>query len=315
MWLDKNPFVWLAGRDRQPATLGWLVVGGIALVWMLFWAAWPARWPSVQNFFLTAALLNAVLAWFTRQTAAQEIGQGRRDGSYELLLTTPLSPEDIVRGALIAVRRQFRALVSFVMFLNALIMLGGLAMRRWNAGALGEYFGIWLFLLTWTWSLGRQRSRLLPVMWASLNCGRPAHAVWRAYGSNTWASWIWLPFCLQFYVRQFQKFPTGSPGEITILFLLVLVWLAWFVSRSFGRAARVRGMWWDPQAKVWVKDADGVFGTRLVREFREIVREPLPDPGDPRFKKWDARERFPWGWGLAQQQLHERVARELSKPL
>ena len=48
---------------------------------------------------------------------------------------------------------------------------------------------------------------------------------------------------------------------------------------------------------------------RLVSEFREIVREPLPDPHDPRFKKWDPRERFPWGWGLVQQQLHERLVR------
>ena len=47
----------------------------------------------------------------------------------------------------------------------------------------------------------------------------------------------------------------------------------------------------------------------LVREFREIGREPLPDPTDPRFKKWDVHERFPWGWGLVQQQLHERLAR------
>jgi hypothetical protein len=48
---------------------------------------------------------------------------------------------------------------------------------------------------------------------------------------------------------------------------------------------------------------------RLNLEFREIVREPLPDPTDPRFKKWDVGERFPWGWGLAQHQLYERLAR------
>ncbi|HTA29035.1 MAG TPA: ABC transporter permease subunit, partial [Candidatus Cybelea sp.] len=69
LWLEENPFVWLAGRDRQPATLGWLVAVGIVLVWMICWAAWRARWPSVPNFFLTATLLNLVLAWLTRHTA------------------------------------------------------------------------------------------------------------------------------------------------------------------------------------------------------------------------------------------------------
>jgi hypothetical protein len=31
----------------------------------------------------------------------------------------------------------------------------------------------------------------------------------------------------------------------------------------------------------------------LVAEFRDIVREPLPEANDPGFKKWNARERFP----------------------
>ena len=58
---------------------------------------------------------------------------------------------------------------------------------------------------------------------------------------------------------------------------------------------------WDPQAMVFrmrrpalertVRDCEG----RLISEFREIVREPLPDPSDPRFKSRNVRERFPWG--------------------
>jgi hypothetical protein len=54
------------------------VVGGIVLVWLLCWAIWPAEWPSVPNFFITATLLNIVLGWLARQTAAQEIGLGAK---------------------------------------------------------------------------------------------------------------------------------------------------------------------------------------------------------------------------------------------
>jgi hypothetical protein len=54
---------------------------------------------------------------------------------------------------------------------------------------------------------------------------------------------------------------------------------------------------------------------RLIAEFREIVREPLPERNDPRFKKWDVRERFPQNWGVVQEQLHERFARKLSEPM
>jgi len=297
LWLDANPFVWLAARDRQPARLGWLAVGGIVLVWLLCWAAWPARWPNVPNFFVTATLLNSVLAWLTRHTAAQALGQGRRDGAYELLLTTPLDPSDIVSGTLEALRLHFRALANFVLSFNVLLMLGGLAARRWNVGALIVYLAVWLFLLTWSWSLGwslgRRISRALLVMWASLNCGRPAYAVWRISGLKPW-SWIWLLFNLQFLGRGFQRFPTGSPGEMMVVSCLVLFWLIWLASRSSTRAVHVRDLKWDPQAMAWVEGAIGILETRLIGEFREIVREPLPDPSDPRFKKWNVRERFPW---------------------
>jgi hypothetical protein len=59
-------------------------------------------------------------------------------------------------------------------------------------------------------------------------------------------------------------------------------------------------------------EQERVSGSRLVSEFREIVREPLPDPSDPRFKKWKGLERFPWGWGVAQHQLLERLGRKPS---
>lgn len=318
LWLEVNPFVWLAGRDRQPATLGWLVVGGIVLVWLLCWAAWPAQWPSVPNLFITATLLNSMLAWLTRHTAAQALGQARRDGAYELLLTTPLDPRDIVWGTLEALRGQFRALADVVLSLNVLMMLGGLVVRSWNAGALAVYGCIWLFLLCWVWSLGHRWSRVLPVMWASLNCGRPAHAVWRTSGFNSW-SWLWILFNLRNLRWSFQQFPTGSTFEVVAVLSFTAIFLiTCLLRRLFANRGQVHNFTWDPQAMAWLPmtsftKAQGLHrtcGTRLVREFREIVREPLPDPSDPHFKKWNVHERFPWGWGLVQQQLHERLARK-----
>jgi ABC-type Na+ efflux pump permease subunit len=285
------PFAWLTARDFQPAAIAWGFVSGIVLVWFACWAAWPSGWPSVSNFFITATLLNLGVGWLIRYTAARAIGVPRQDGTYELLLTTPLNPKDIVRGQLEGLRALFRPVTRVILVLELIMTVEGLSLRTWNQPALFVYFAVWLFMLALTWTQGWHWRRLLPVMWASLNCARPAHAVWRCSGLNSW-SWIWIAINLSNLLRGFSHFPKGSPFEVIFVvlfgggyFLMLLLKRA-----DFGDGANHRER-------------------RLVTEFREIVREPLPDPHDPRFKQWNIGERFPWGWGLVQHQLHERLAR------
>jgi ABC-type transport system involved in multi-copper enzyme maturation permease subunit len=330
-WLDENPFAWLAGRDRQPAMLCWLVIGGIVVAWLLCWAVWPGQWLTAINTFVTALLLNTVLAWLTRFAAAQAVSQGRRDGTYELLLTTPLTPGEIAQGTLVSLRWRFRGVAAFVMSLNVLLMLGGEAARRWTAGALFVYLSLWLCLLAWTWSLGHRWGRMFPVMWASLNCGRPAYAVWRATGSGAsgsrWYLWIWIfnLYNMRNVRLGFQNFPTGSRGEIVFASCFTFIWLIWLVKGGFASRGKVGDYRWDPGAKDWLpvrspdlrkpyevsswmrSDKWGAHSpvfrpnvqlergcqSRLVAEFREIAREPLPEPNDPGFKKWNVQERFP----------------------
>jgi len=131
-------------------------------------------------------------------------------------------------------------------------------------------------------------------------CGRPARAVWRASGLNGW--WIWYFWMFPSLGQGFQKFPTGSGVELAVALFFALMWLAWLVERLFLDRGKVRDFRWDPKTAAWVRGCEG----RLINEFREIAREPLPDPSDPRFKKWNARERFPWGWAPIQRQLYER---------
>jgi ABC-type transport system involved in multi-copper enzyme maturation permease subunit len=315
-WLDANPFVWLAGRDRQHARLGWLVIGGIAAVWLICWAAWPSQWPGAQNYFITAVLMNSVLAWLKSYTAAQSLAQPRHDGTYELLLTTSLDPGDIVRGVLKTLRLNFRPLANFVLSLEMLMLLGGLLGRQWNRVSLAEYFVVWMVLMGWTWSLGRSVGGVLRVMWAGLNCGRPVHSVLRASGfKNSGWSFFWLLFNLRNFRmgRGFQQFPSGTWTESFLVFLFGGLFLIYWICQFFiRRSQRMEDIKWNPKLQAWIRHESDVHEHRLIREFREIVREPLPDPHDPRFKKWNVNERFPWGWKVIQQQLHERLVRRES---
>jgi hypothetical protein len=107
----------------------------------------------------------------------------------------------------------------------------------------------------------------------------------------------------------------SEPSRLTVAQNYALWSIAFFGKASPQKGASVHQMARDPAARQWRSmkigrdRADLVASTRLVAEFREIVREPVPDPQDPRFKQWNVRERFPWGWELVQQQLHERLAR------
>ncbi len=286
-----NPFVWLAARDRQPAVLAWLVVGGITGAWLLCWALWRARWPSVPNFFITATLLLSSLAWIIRQTAAKALADARHDGSYELLLTTPLQPSEIVSGGLGALGWHFRAVGRCVLGLDALMLFAGLALRPWQPGALFVYLAVWAWLLWLSWRLSWDWRSCLLVMWAGLNSGRPALAVWRATGVHSHRvialCWVFNVFCFWGWktFSHWSSFPSGSTNQVVLAscaaLLLLLSLLGAYLGLDKLRAPRER---------------------RLVAEFRDIVREPLPDRDDRRFRKWNHHERFPWWeWEALQQ--------------
>jgi hypothetical protein len=288
-WLHKSPCAWLAARDRGPLTVAWMSFFGMILIWLLGWVLWPAKWLSTGNFFLTAILLNSGLRWIIHYSAAG-IGFARRDGSYELLLTTPLKTGQIVDGQVAALRWRFRRLCRVALAVEIMMMLAGLCMREWTLSSLAVYLIVWGALLVWAWQQSWNFGRTALSMWAGLNSARPLLSVWRTTGFTSWV-WIWILFNLRHGLAGLAGFPFGSYGELFVVSLIAIVIFLLFL-RSFSEA--------------------NVHRERLKAEFREIVREPIPDPRDSRFKQWNIRERFPWGWEMAQEQLHERLIRRES---
>jgi hypothetical protein len=175
-----------------------------------------------------------------------------------------------------------------VLAIEILMMGAGLLLRSWTLPALCVYFALWFGLVVWDWrQIAQPRSTLLS-MWASLNSAQPARAVWRCFGPYYWIM-LWLWWIVLYAPRSSRwAFPSGNVSEVILVPFLGLALLAAL------RNERVNSE---------------TLESRLVSEFREIVREPLPDPADPRFKQWQVRDRFPWGWEIIQQQLHERTVR------
>lgn len=269
--LEINPFQWLVEQDRKPLAAAWAIIGGVSLIWILGWWIWPRDWPSTMNFYATAMLLLMGMELMIAYTAARRIGMDRRDGVLELLLTTPLMPEEIVDGQLAALKELFRPVRAAVFGLCVLMMLGGLLTRTWNGPALISYGLIWCLLLSWC---ARSLRRSTPMaMWIAINTGRPAVAIFRRQ-RGWW--WIWMFYNMRNVSKAFGgsavRFPSGSNEE------LVIVCIGSFFALCIAAAVQI---------------SPNNMRDKLIAEMRSIAREPVPDPHDPRLKKWNVNERLP----------------------
>lgn len=275
--LPANPYHWLTEQDRRPVLTGYGSIGLICVLWLIGWRTWPQAWPSTANFFVTAMVLIAMVNWLKLFTAARRIATDRRDGILELLLTTSLSPQEIVEGEVAALSAAFRPLQFVAFALCVLMMAGGFAARPWwNTRAAIEYIAVWCVLCAW--SLKDSTVSVLRVMWAALNTGRPAYSVFR-WAGRRWI-WIWALYMLRdLFTSGFggptPGFPTGSIVEFAMVCTIGIPMGVFYY------------LWLAAQP-----DIERDLRRRLTMEMRLIAIEPLPDPHDPAFKKWDGVRRL-----------------------
>ena len=123
--LNSSPCLWLAGRHRLKPMLVWAVLGLVACFWT--WAAlrWKEDWLHEGTYFATALALHFLIKLWVTSEACQRFGPDHRSGALELLLSTPLTVSEILRGQMLALRRQFLGPVLLVAGLDLAFMLAG----------------------------------------------------------------------------------------------------------------------------------------------------------------------------------------------
>jgi hypothetical protein len=122
--LDHSAYFWLAARARLGPAYVWAVFGLVGCGWV--WGIAKARrdWFEEGTYVLTGLLLNLVIkVWFALE-AGKQLAEDRKQGALELLLSTPLTVQDILRGQRLALERHFRepvmaVLLVFFLFLTA----------------------------------------------------------------------------------------------------------------------------------------------------------------------------------------------------
>jgi ABC-type transport system involved in multi-copper enzyme maturation permease subunit len=122
--LDRSAYFWLAARSRLRPAYVWAVLGLVACGWVWGLARSGRDWLDEMTYVLTGLLLNLLIkVWFALE-AGRPLAEDRRQGAFELLLSTPLTVTDILRGQLLALKRQFlgpvlAVLLVFFLFATA----------------------------------------------------------------------------------------------------------------------------------------------------------------------------------------------------
>ena len=106
--LPVNPVLWLMSSELGYRRLAWLIAGAWGVAVLL--TSWLA--PGEQGAFALSMYgvrpFGFLLKWLLALQACRFFVEARRNGALEMLLCTPLTSRDIIRGQVLALRRNFQ---------------------------------------------------------------------------------------------------------------------------------------------------------------------------------------------------------------
>jgi ABC-type transport system involved in multi-copper enzyme maturation permease subunit len=225
--LEINPFYWLVARHRTKPALVWAFLGLGALIWTLGLAFNSRDWLDEAAFVLTGLIVHTVIKFWVATEASRRFSLDRQSGALELLLSTPISIKEVLRGQWLGLERQFAAPVLIILLVDFVFLLGS---RRETITVL-FWIAIMIVLvadlITLIW-LG---------MWRGLNSRRPNRAAAAAL-----ARVLFLPWGIFFLLMTLAALSDslgrgGSPwNEYSVIIMGVVISLA--VNLLFGIPAR-----------------------------------------------------------------------------
>jgi ABC-type transport system involved in multi-copper enzyme maturation permease subunit len=183
--LNINPFMWLVSRERWKPYYVWLYVVAGGATWWWGWYRYDDVMFDRKTVIPTVLMFQTFLKLWIISEACTRLAEDRRIGALELLLSTPLTTREILRGHWLALWRQFAwplavilaseflllrrqfalpvVLINLAMVLADVLTLGwvgmwlGLTARNLNraiVGAIGRVLVLpWISYYTVMWTL------------------------------------------------------------------------------------------------------------------------------------------------------------------
>lgn len=270
--LEENPFAWLALKDPSVTQVAvWFLVALASVVGGCS-AVWGTGWITPLKSLLIGCFLVSVQSSLVHYDLCHRIAKERRQGTLELLLTSPVSPEDIFRGQIEATRHRFRKVLIFSLIVDVGLCALSLPKHSWNIHSCIVYAELWTFLLYWTMRV--HRPRVLPAGFrAGLLTGNPLHTFAAGLRRQAWHYYIFVgPSGFFAFFNLLGKFPSGTLGET------VLVSFGVFAIAVIAAAAT---------------QANPVAVPEWMREFRTVASTPIPSTEDARVRDWNGTGDWP----------------------
>ncbi len=233
-WLDRNPYYWLERTCRPEKgtfnSLIYLFIGAATVGLVISW--WRQGTPVGGGFFLMslglAYIAHQLLKLSVCLSATRRLGEDRRTGALELLLTTPLSPKDLVEGSREALMAEAFApmvalsLLAIIQFLS--VWFGPILQqdRAIPVVVVGLFSGLGMLFLDIRWGI-------LIGLRTSLRDSDPMRAFRRTVLRLLVPGWVGVPSILLITIGT-------SEGAFIFMYLLVygicLLISAWHARRA-----------------------------------------------------------------------------------
>ena len=140
--LNINAMFWLAARARLKPAHVWAALALVACLWG--WGAVSHRsdWLIDGVYAVTAGVLNLMLKIWVTSEAGRQFGEDRKIGALELILSTPISVREIVRGQMLALYRQFLGPLITVLTVELIFLAATLHANQRDAESLPIYLAV-----------------------------------------------------------------------------------------------------------------------------------------------------------------------------
>lgn len=245
--LATNAFLWRVARERWKPRVVWLGLAVVGAIWIGATFKYGPDWVGEAAFLVTALVLMVGLKLGLAVEAGHAFCEDRRSGALELVLATPLTVRDIVRGQWLALRRQFFAPVCVT---------------------LGLCFLFLLLTLTDT-SLGDERPG-----WAALWAAAMGVMVADSLALTSLGMWMGL-----------TRNSTNRAAGDTIARILVLPWVIYVTGIAWLAIVQSPEPSWPFFLGLWAVPSlvtDALFGfwawRKLHTDFRKVVMERFTPP-------------------------------------